>query len=62
MFYFSNSANYQQINYIERELLYDKHEGYYYLFTLKQGFWEECLWKMKPESERPHFGLCYGVK
>ena len=41
MFDFSNNANYQQLNYIERTLLYDKDKGYYYLFTLKQGFREE---------------------
>ena len=38
MFYSSNNTNYQQLNYIKRAQLYDKHEGTYYLFTLKQGF------------------------
>ena len=32
MFFSLNNANNQQLNYIERALLYDKYEGNYYLY------------------------------
>ena len=32
------NANYQQINYIARALIYDKHERNYYLCTSTEGF------------------------
>ena len=57
------NANYQQINYIERALLYDKHERNYYLCISTQRLLKrQYLWKIKTKTKHPQLGLLYSAK